>query len=173
MGSSGQCSEESADSASQTAYHKPGGAMPAKRTTIHAARNSSSPEVSQCFPAGNAGPLNCQPNRHPSEKCANSNENTSVSAPNTQPGLDLNAPVGSMAAIEFDPLSEQSLALPTRGMLPAPDAILGGLQTAECKVEQSVTDDTLRPPPQPASTVKFSRRNAPYVCQVIIQPQKE
>lgn len=166
MGSSGQCSEESADSALQTGHHKSGGTMPANRTTIRAPRNSSSPEVSQCFPARNTGLLSCQPYRQHSENCANPSRNPVISAPIPQPGLDSNAPVGILAAIEYDQLSEQSVAVPTRGMLPAPDAILGGLQTAKCKAEQSVTDDALRPPPQPASTVKFSRRNAPYVCQV-------
>ena len=78
-----------------------------------------------------------------------------------------------------------ALAPPWVGMLPAPDARVtsgGGhaaVAAAAVKPHALARDRSPyarrgghiplgdRPPPKPASSVKFSRRNAPYVCQVL------
>lgn len=76
------------------------------------------------------------------------------------------AAVGLIVAISQASVPSAAHDSPAPGMLPAPERSPAMLQLDVTGAAARSAPDAERPPPKPVSTFKFSRRNAPYVCQV-------
>ena len=76
------------------------------------------------------------------------------------------AAVGLIVAIRQATVPAAAQLSPAPGILPAPDRSPAVLQLDAAGAAARSAPDAEQPPPKPVSTFKFSRRNAPYVCQV-------
>ena len=167
MITTGQHSKDSGDLTGQTPRADSCASFPARAHRISPSPNIASPP---CIPTIDSGPLVCQAKTHDSQLCAAPNQGlpaailTSHLEPKSSEAGDTVGAKGQDTCPTAEPHPLQAASVPW--VLPAPGTVTGALLAVAVAVAALGTGETERPPPQPASTAKFSRRNAPYVCQV-------